>query len=162
MAARQAAVSRDPPPLLLKIAPDLTPEERRDIAEVALASGIDGLIVSNATVARPATLRSRHAPEPGGLSGPVLFQPSTALLAEMYRLTGGKLPLVGTGGIASGEDAYAKIRAGASLVQLYTALVFHGPGLVERIKRDLALLLARDGYRSVAAAVGGAAHSFAA
>ncbi|HUZ73339.1 MAG TPA: quinone-dependent dihydroorotate dehydrogenase [Stellaceae bacterium] len=162
MAARQAAVSRDPPPLLLKIAPDLTPLERRDIADVALGSGIDGLIVANCTVARPASLRSRHAPEPGGLSGPVLFQPSTALLAEMYRLTAGKLPLVGTGGIASGADAYAKIRAGASLVQLYTALVYHGPGLVERIKRDLALLLARDGYRSVAAAVGGTADSFAA
>ncbi len=158
MAARQASVSRDPPPLLLKIAPDLTQEERADIAQVALASGIDGLIVANATVARPPTLRSRHAPEPGGLTGPVLFGPSTALLAEMYRLTHGKLVLVGTGGIASGADAYAKIRAGASLVQLYTALVYHGPGLVERIKRDLAVLLVRDGYSSVAAAVGTAAH----
>ena len=121
---------------------------------MALASGIDGLIIANCTVARPPTLRSRHAHEPGGLSGPALFAPSTALLAEMYRLTGGKLPLVGVGGIASGADAYAKIRAGASLVQLYTALVYHGPGLVERIKRDLALLLARDGFASVAAAVG--------
>ena len=162
MAARQAAVSRDPPPLLLKIAPDLAPQERRDIADVALASGIDGLIVANCTVARPPSLRSRHAPEPGGLSGPVLFQPSTALLAEMYRLTAGKLPLVGTGGIASGEDAYAKIRAGASLVQLYTALVFQGPSLVERIKRELVLLLARDGYSTVVAAVGSTANSFAA
>jgi len=158
MAARQAAVSRDPPPLLIKIAPDLAPDERRDIAQVALASGIDGLIVANATVARPPTLRSRHAPEPGGLSGPVLFEPSTALLAEMYRLTHGKLPLIGTGGIASGADAYAKIRAGASLVQLYTALVYHGPGLVERIKHDLAVLLVRDGYASVAAAIGTADH----
>jgi dihydroorotate dehydrogenase len=159
MAARHAAVSRDAPPLLLKIAPDLTPEERRDIAQVTLASGIDGLIVSNCTVARPATLKSMHAPEPGGLSGPVLFAPATALLAEMYRLTAGKVPIVGTGGISSGEDAYQKIRAGASLVQLYTALVYHGPGLVERIKHDLALLLARDGYESVAAAVGTAADS---
>ncbi len=157
MAARQATVSRDAPPLLIKIAPDLTSEERRDIALVALASGIDGIIISNCTVARPATLKSVHAPEPGGLSGPVLFGPATELLAEMYRLTGGKLPLVGTGGISSGEDAYTKIRAGASLVQLYTALVYHGPGLVERIKRDLAQLLARDGYPSVAAAVGTAA-----
>ena len=162
MAARQAAVARDRPPLLIKIAPDLTREERADIAEVALASEIDGLIVSNATVARPPTLKSRHAPEPGGLSGPVLFQPSTALLAEMYRLTGGKVPLVGTGGIASGADAYAKIRAGASLVQLYTALVYHGPGLVERIKRELAQVLARDGYPSVAAAVGTTAESLSA
>ena len=159
MAARQAAVSREPPPLLLKIAPDLTREERRDIAQVALASGIDGLIVANCTVARPATLKSRHAPEPGGLSGPVLFAPSTALLAEMYRLTQGKIPLVGTGGIASGADAYAKIRAGASLVQLYTALVYQGPGLVERIKRELVQLLDRDGHASVPAAVGTAADS---
>jgi len=162
MAARQAAVSRDPPPVVLKIAPDLTAEERSDIAQVALASGIDGLIVSNATVARPPTLKSRHAPEPGGLSGPVLFQPSTALLAEMYHLTGGKLPIIGTGGISSGADAYAKIRAGASLVQLYTALVYHGPGLVGRIRHDLAQLLARDGYPSVAAAVGSAAESLSA
>jgi dihydroorotate dehydrogenase len=162
MAARQAAVSRDPPPLLLKIAPDLTREERADIAQVALSSGIDGLIVSNATVARPPSLKSRHAPEPGGLSGPVLFQPSTALLAEMYRLTGGKLTLVGTGGISSGADAYAKIRAGASLVQLYTALVYQGPGLVGRIKHELMLLLERDGYSSVAAAVGTAAESLSA
>jgi dihydroorotate dehydrogenase len=162
MAAREAAVARDPPPLLLKIAPDLTREERSDIAQVSLASGIDGLIVSNATVARPPTLRSRHAPEPGGLSGPILFHPSTSLLAEMYRLTSGKLPLVGTGGIASGADAYAKIRAGASLVQLYTALVYHGPGLVTRIKHDLAQLLARDGYASIAAAVGVAAESLSA
>jgi dihydroorotate dehydrogenase len=162
MAARQAAVSRDLPPLLLKIAPDLAPQERAEIAQVALASGIDGLIVANATVARPPTLRSRHAPEPGGLSGPILFQPSTALLAEMYRRTSGRLPLVGTGGISSGADAYAKIRAGASLVQLYTALVYQGPGLVERIKHELAALLARDGYPSVAAAVGTAAESLSA
>jgi dihydroorotate dehydrogenase len=162
MAARQAAVSRDPPPLLIKIAPDLTREERSDIAQVAQGAGVDGLIVSNATVARPPSLMSRHAHEPGGLSGPVLFQPSTALLAEMYRLTGGTLPLVGAGGIASGADAYAKIRAGASLVQLYTALVYHGPGLVERIKDELTQLLARDGYPSVAAAVGTAAESLSA
>ena len=158
-AARAAAVSRDPPPLLLKIAPDLTAEERSDIAQVALASGIDGLIVANATVARPASLRSPHAHEPGGLSGPPLFASSTELLAEMYRLTSGKLPLIGVGGIASGEDAYAKIRAGASLVQLYTALVFQGPGLVERIKYELEKLLAADGFASVAAAVGSAAVS---
>ncbi len=109
-------------PMLVKIAPDLTPEERRDIAEVALDTGIDGLIVSNTTVARP-DLVSWHAHEAGGLSGRPLFAPSTALLADMYRLTQGRLPLIGAGGIASAADAYAKIRAGASLVQLYTALV---------------------------------------
>jgi len=141
-------------PLLVKIAPDLTSEERRDIAQVALETGIDGLIVSNTTVERPSSLVSRHAHEAGGLSGRPLFAPSTALLAEMYRLTRGRLPLIGVGGIASAADAYAKIRAGASLVQLYTALVFAGPDLVARIKSGLAELLKRDGFSSVADAVG--------
>ena len=149
---------RDPPPLLVKIAPDLGAEERVDLAEAALAGGIDGLIIANTTVARPATLTSPTAHEPGGLSGAPLFEPSTALLAEMYRLTSGKLPIIGVGGVASGADAYKKIRAGASLVQLYTALIFEGPGLVARIKEELAALLARDGFTSVAAAVGADAH----
>jgi dihydroorotate dehydrogenase len=141
-------------PLLLKIAPDLTSEERRDVAQVVLEIRIDGLIVSNTTVERPPGLRSRHAHEGGGLSGRPLFAPSTALLAEMYRLTQGRLPLIGVGGIASAEDAYAKIRAGASLVQLYTALVFAGPDLVGQIKSRLADLLKRDGFGSIAEAVG--------
>jgi dihydroorotate dehydrogenase len=158
MEARAKASLRNPPPLALKIAPDLSAEERVDLAEAALASGIDGLIVANTTVARPASLTSAAAHEPGGLSGVPLFEPSTALLAEMFRLTSGKLPIIGVGGIASGTDAYKKIRAGASLVQLYTALVFHGPGLVSRIKDELAALLARDGFTSIAAAVGADAH----
>jgi dihydroorotate dehydrogenase len=141
-------------PLLVKIAPDLAADERRDIAEVALAAGIDGLIVANTTLARPPDLRSGHAREAGGLSGRPLFAPSTALLAEMYRLTQGRLPLIGVGGIASAADAYAKIRAGASLVQLYTALVFAGPALVGRIKRGLADLLRKDGCATIAEAVG--------
>ncbi len=142
------------PPLLLKIAPDLTEEDKRDIAEVALAAGIDGLIATNTTVERPAGLADPRRAEAGGLSGRPLFAPSTRVLGEMYRLTGGKLPLVGVGGVASGADAYAKIRAGASLVQLYTALVYHGPGLAGRIKAELADLLAADGVASVADAVG--------
>jgi dihydroorotate dehydrogenase len=140
-------------PLLVKIAPDLILEERRDIAQVALDSGIDGLIVSNTTVARP-DLVSRHAPEAGGLSGLPLLGPSTVLLAEMYRRTQGRVPLIGVGGIAGAADAYAKIRAGASLVQLYTALVFVGPDLVRQIKSGLADLLQRDGFGSIAEAVG--------
>ena len=152
--ARQAVVAGTPPPLLLKIAPDLSPAERVEIAEAALETGIDGLVVANATIARPPDLRSRYARETGGLTGPPLFAPSTALLAEMRRLTGGRVTLIGVGGLASGADAYAKIRAGASLVQLYTALVYEGPGLVRRIKSDLAALLARDRFASVAAAVG--------
>ena len=142
------------PPLLAKVGPDLDEVQVQDIAEVALATKIDGLIVGNTTVTRPHSLRSRYAQEPGGLSGPPLMSLATQCLSNMYRLTGGKLPLIGCGGVASGADAYAKVRAGASLVQLYSALVFHGPGLVARIKRDLAACLRADGFKSVADAVG--------
>jgi dihydroorotate dehydrogenase len=152
VAARDRAAAR--PPLLLKIAPDLGPGESGDIAAVALDTGIDGIIVANTTVARPSGLESRHARQAGGLSGRPLFAPSTALLAEMHRLTAGRLPLIGVGGVNSAEDAYAKIRAGASLVQLYTALVFAGPGLVADIKQGLAALLQRDGFTNVGEAVG--------
>jgi len=152
--ARAEVVPNDPPPLLLKIAPDLAPQEREDLAEAALAGRVDGLIISNTTVARPDTLRSPNAHEPGGLSGRPLFVASTQLIADMTRLTGGRIPIVGVGGIASGADAYAKIRAGASLVQLYTALTFDGAGLVTRIKRELDALLARDGFATVTEAVG--------
>jgi dihydroorotate dehydrogenase len=152
LAARANLMRR--PPLLLKIAPDLTDADRQDIAEVARASGLDGLIVSNTTIARPAGLDPRFAQEAGGLSGRPLLAPATEILRDLYRRTGGKLPIIGVGGISSAEDAYAKIRAGASLVQLYTALVFEGPGLVRRIKDGLAALLARDGFGNIAEAVG--------
>jgi dihydroorotate dehydrogenase len=115
---------------------------------------VDGLVVGNTTIDRPASLRSAHRAETGGLSGRPLFEKSTRALADLYRLTGGKIPLIGVGGIASGADAYAKIRAGASLVQLYSALVFAGPGLVPAIRRDLAALLRRDGFSGLAQAVG--------
>jgi len=153
-AALAEACPGNMPPLLVKIAPDLTGQDREDIAAVVLAGPAAGLIVSNTTVARPEGLRSRHRAESGGLSGRPLFAPSTALLTEMYRLTDGKVVLVGVGGISDGADAYAKIRAGASLVQLYTALVYRGPGLVDALKRDLAQRLRADGFESVAAAVG--------
>lgn len=155
-AARADGTAR--PPILVKIAPDLTPEDLEDVAEVALAAGIDGLIVSNTTIARPAGLPPDLAGEPGGLSGKPLMQPSTAVLRRMAKLVAGRLPLVGVGGVASGADAYAKIRAGASLVQLYTALAYRGPGLVGEIKRDLAGRLRADGFRSVAEAVGADRH----
>jgi dihydroorotate dehydrogenase len=142
------------PPLLLKVAPDLTEDDVRDIAAVALETRLDGLVVSNTTLARPPTLRSRHRGEAGGLSGRPLFEPSTALLGRFYRLTEGRLPLIGVGGIASGADAYRKIRAGATLVQLYSALVFRGPALVTAIQRDLAAALRADGFRGVAEATG--------
>ena len=142
------------PPLLAKVGPDLNERELRDIAEVALASGIDGLIVGNTTVDRPENLRSKYRNEAGGLSGPPLMAKATACLADMYRFTDGKLPIIGCGGIASGADAYAKIRAGASLVQLYSALVYNGTELVGRIKRELAARLRTDGFGSVGEAVG--------
>lgn len=144
----------DPPPLLLKIAPDLTEQDQRDIADVVLQAELDGLIVSNTTIARPDGLISDNKVEVGGLSGPPLFDPSTRVLSQMYRLTGGRLPLIGVGGIATGAQAYAKIRAGASLVQLYTALIYQGTAQVTRINRELASLLRRDGFATVSAAVG--------
>jgi dihydroorotate dehydrogenase len=153
-AALTKAMPQGAPPLLLKIAPDLAWEDLADIAAVALDGGLDGLIVSNTTIARPDSLKSPNAKETGGLSGEPLFESSTAMLRRVYELTQGKLPIVGVGGVASGSEAYVKIRAGASLVQLYSALVYHGPALVTRIKHDLADLLARDGFASVAQAVG--------
>jgi dihydroorotate dehydrogenase len=142
------------PPLLLKVAPDLGDGELADIAEVALARRLDGLIATNTTIERPPGLVGRHRAESGGLSGRPLMVRSTEVLARLCRLTGGAIPLIGVGGVASGADAYAKIRAGASLVQLYTALVYQGPGLVPRIKAELAALLRRDGFAIVAQAVG--------
>ncbi|HTW36387.1 MAG TPA: quinone-dependent dihydroorotate dehydrogenase [Rhizomicrobium sp.] len=141
-------------PLLLKIAPDIDPSGADDIASVSLASGIEGLIVGNTTIARSASLKSREAQQSGGLSGAPLFAPSTALLRAMRQRVGTRLVLVGAGGIASGGDVYAKIRSGASLVQLYTALAYEGPGLVLRLKRELLDCLARDGLAQVRDAVG--------
>jgi len=141
-------------PLLVKIAPDLSDEELADIAAVALDSKIQGLIATNTTLARPALLPPGVAKEAGGLSGPLLFEPSTRVLAKLYKLTEGKIPLIGCGGVSTGAAAYAKIRAGASLVQVYTALIFEGPLVIQKMKRELAALLRRDGFASVAEAVG--------
>ena len=146
-------------PLFLKVAPDLEEAERQDIAEVALEGLADGLIISNTTLSRPKGLSSKLQREEGGLSGRPLFTLSTQLLADFYRRTEGSVPLIGTGGIASGKDAYAKIRAGASLVQLYTALIFKGPSLVPRIKKDLVTLLHRDGFTRVGEAIGADHHA---
>ena len=144
------------PPLLVKVSPDLSEAEMRGIAEVVLQVGIDGIVVGNTSVRRPASLQSPPAlvDEPGGLSGPPIAEWSTQALRRFYRLTGGKVPLVGVGGISSGADAYAKIRAGASLVQLYTALVYDGPFLVQRMERELEECLERDGFRHISEAVG--------
>ena len=141
-------------PIFVKIAPDGDDAMLAAIAEVARANALDGLIVSNTTLAREGVAHSPHAQETGGLSGRPLFAPSTAVLARMYQLTEGRVPLIGVGGIASAEDAYAKIRAGASLVQLYSALVYQGIGLVHELRRGLAARLARDGFATLANAVG--------
>lgn len=141
-------------PLLLKIAPDLNEKALDDICSEVLASGIEGMIVTNTTLARPSHLQSRYASESGGLSGTPLMEPSTRVLAEVRRRVGDKLVLIGVGGVSSGADAYKKIRAGASLVQLYTALVYNGQGLITTIKRDLLDLMARDGFARIADAVG--------
>ncbi|MGE3622746.1 MAG: quinone-dependent dihydroorotate dehydrogenase [Bdellovibrionales bacterium] len=151
-AAREADASK--PPIFVKLAPDLTDAQQEDIAAILLASGVQGLILGNTSLWRGDALPENFARETGGLSGRPLFSLSTHVLGRMYRLLQGKLPLMGCGGVFSGADAYAKIRAGASLVQIYSALVFEGPGLVARINRDLAELLRRDGFKSVAEAVG--------
>ncbi|KAG7275097.1 hypothetical protein CRUP_004863 [Coryphaenoides rupestris] len=129
------------PPVLVKIAPDLSAQDKRDIAEVVTELGVDGLMVSNTTVSRPPTLQDPHWSETGGLSGRPLRELSTDTVREMYQLTGGKVAIVGVGGVASGQDALDKIRAGASLVQVYTAFTYQGPPLVTRIKRELQQLL---------------------
>jgi dihydroorotate dehydrogenase len=141
-------------PILLKIAPDIALSDLDQITETALAAGIEGLIVSNTTIERASSLKSRYANESGGLSGAPLFAASTVLLKETRRRVGSKLTLVGVGGVFSGADAYAKIRAGALLVQLYTALALKGPGLLSRIKADLLALMERDGFAHVGEAVG--------
>jgi dihydroorotate dehydrogenase len=141
-------------PLLLKIAPDIDDAAMDDIANAALTFGIEGLIVGNTTISRPASLKSAHTGETGGLSGAPLFDLSTHVLRAMRARVGVKIILIGVGGVSSGKQAYAKIRAGASLVQLYTALAYQGPGLIARIKKDLLSLLASDGFTAISDAVG--------
>jgi dihydroorotate dehydrogenase len=145
---------RPRPPLLVKIAPDLSQSDLADVCEVVMELGLDGMVVSNTTLDRPNTLRSANATEAGGLSGRPLLAKSTRTLANAYNLTGGKVALIGVGGVSCGDDAYLKIRAGASLVQLYSALSLDGPGIVPKIKRELAELLKRDGFAHVEDAVG--------
>ncbi len=150
----QDSIARHPVPLVVKIAPDATDHDLDDIVAVCRELKMDGIIVGNTTLSRPATLRAPHRGEAGGLSGAPLAALSTEVLRKTARRAEGTLTLVGCGGIGSGADAYAKIRAGATLVQLYSMMVYEGPPIVRRIKDELAQLLARDGFASVAAAVG--------
>ena len=140
-------------PVFLKLAPDLEAADIDDITRIAMDKRLDALIVSNTTVTRP-TLRSRHAGESGGLSGAPLRDLAQQRLRDFRVASGGAIPLIGVGGIASAEDAYARIRAGASLVQVYSALVYQGPGLAAQINRGLKALLKRDGFATLAEAVG--------
>ncbi len=141
-------------PIVLKIAPDLDTQGREDVAAVALENKVDALIVSNTTIKRPNTLKSPLHGESGGLSGQPLFAISTQELKDMYRFTDGKIPLIGVGGVASAEQAYAKILSGASLVQLYTGLIYHGFGLVPQILSGLKELMEKDGFTQIQDAVG--------
>ena len=151
--ARNAATPENAPPIFLKVAPDLEPADIDAIARIALDKQLGALIVSNTTISRPA-LRSRHAGETGGLSGAPLRELALQRVRDFRAATGGQMPLIGVGGIASAEHAWARIRAGASLVQLYSAMVFEGPGLGMRIVSGLERLMKRDGFASIAEAVG--------
>ncbi len=141
-------------PIFLKVAPDLEDGEVEAIVEAVVGAGLDAIIVSNTTIARPDSLKSARKGEGGGLSGAPLLDASTAVLARFHAAAAGRVDLIGAGGIADGAGAYAKIRAGARAVQLYSALVYGGPGLVTRIKRDLAARLRADGFAAVEDAVG--------
>jgi dihydroorotate dehydrogenase len=141
------------PPVFLKVAPDLEPADIDAISRIALDKGLGALIVANTTISRPA-LASEHAGEAGGLSGAPLRDLAQQRLRDFRKATGGAIPLVGVGGIADAEDAWARIRAGASLVQLYSALVYEGPAIARAVTGGLEKLMQRDGFASVAEAVG--------
>lgn len=151
---RDSFLSERRPPILMKLGPNMNDATKKHMAEVALQCGIDGLVVSNTTSERSDTLKSKHAKETGGLSGSPIKEVAIQTLRDMYRLTHGRIPIIGVGGIETGADAYERIRSGASLLEIYTGLVYKGPGLVPQIKRDLYTLLHNDGFNSVAEAVG--------
>ena len=148
------ACGEAPPPILVKLAPDLSEAQQEELSAVALEAKIDGLILTNTTLHRPESLPEDFTGQQGGLSGRPLTAKSTEVVRNFYRLTKGQIPIIGVGGVSSGADAYAKIKAGASLVQLYTALVFQGPALVGNITADLERLLAADGYTNITQAIG--------
>jgi dihydroorotate dehydrogenase len=154
---RAVAAVPDKPPVLVKVAPDLADEGLAAVVETCVSEGVPGLIVGNTTISRPPGLRSRHAREAGGLSGTPLFTLSTTVLARAYLLARGRLVLIGTGGVFNGQDALLKIRAGASLVQLYTSFAYGGPALIPRLKRQLATALREAGFSRIQDAVGTAA-----
>ena len=153
LSAVNEARSAKGPPIFLKVAPDLDEGEPDQIVRVAIQHCVDAIIVANTTVSRP-PLRSRHADEQGGLSGEPLKSLALKALREFRAASGGEIPLIGVGGISNADDAWERIRAGASLVQLYTAMVYEGPGIARRIAHGLAARLAREGFANIAEAVG--------
>jgi dihydroorotate dehydrogenase len=152
--ARDETVAKGKAPLLLKVAPDLTDEDKSDIVSVAIKTGIDGMIVSNTTIERPHSLQSIHKGEGGGLSGQPLFAASSKVLFEIAKQVEGRFPLIGVGGISNADQAYEKIKNGASLIQLYSALVYGGFELVGDINKGLADRLKADGFKTISDAVG--------
>ena len=158
---RAVAAVPDKPPILVKVAPDLTDDGLKAVVETAVAEGVQGLIVGNTTISRPAGITSRLIRKDGGLSGAPLLALSTRMLARAYLFSAGRLVLIGAGGVFDARDAMLKIRAGASLVQLYTGFAFQGPALIPRMKRELAVALKKAGYSKVQDAVGSDARSLA-
>ena len=152
--ARAKACGDHPPPLLIKFAPDLDDTQMEELAKTVVDADIDGLILCNTTLDRPDYLSDRFKDEKGGLSGEPVREKSTAVIKRFYTLTKGKIPIVGVGGISSASDAYEKIKAGASLVQLYTGLVYQGPGVAGAINRGLLDLLNADGFSTITEAIG--------
>ena len=154
LAAVRAARVPGGPPVFLKVAPDMDLSDADPICALTMQAGLDGIIISNTTIARPGDLQSRFSSQAGGLSGRPLREPALKLLRAFHRASGGEIPLIGTGGITSADDAWERIRAGASLVQLYSAMVYEGPGIARRIALGLAERLERSGFGSIAEAVG--------
>jgi dihydroorotate dehydrogenase len=143
-----------PVPLLVKLAPDLNEEELKDIADAVMECGVDGLVVSNTTMSRPSSVTSTEKKESGGLSGAPLKELSTECVRTLYSLTDGSIPIIGVGGVSNGQDAYDKLKAGASLVQIYSCMVYEGPGVVSRIRKELAELMLQNGQRRLEDVVG--------
>ena len=152
--ARDKACRTNPPPLLVKFAPDLSEEQIEELAQVALDAKIEGLILTNTTLERPSFLNPKFADEAGGLSGVPLREKSTAIIRRFFQRTEGSIPIIGVGGVSRAEDAYAKIKAGASLVQLYSGLVYQGPRVAQKINTGLIELLNADGHVSLSTAIG--------
>ena len=147
-------ISHKNTPILLKIAPDLELEQQKNIAKIVIDNAIDGIIISNTTIERNFNLKNPKSAETGGLSGKPLFEKSNEVLRNFYHLTDGKIPLIGVGGISSAQDAYTKIKNGASLIQIYSAFIYQGFSLVEEIKKQLSENLKKDGFKNISEAIG--------